>query len=140
MSFMRNLMDFGKLLFLINRGIRREVEKRLGKDITFLEFKTLIVLCKKPTTQKELNEILGLTKGTVSKTIRSLEAKGLLRRRRVGRGYSIEVTEKGRILIGEFEKIKKEIEEILFEGFTDEEKRNLLYLLEKIVENLEGKR
>jgi len=133
-------MDFGKLLFLINRGIRREVEKRLGNDITFLEFKTLIVLCKKPTTQKELNEILGLTKGTVSKTIRSLEAKGLLRRRRVGRGYSIEVTEKGRILIGEFEKIKKEIEEILFEGFTDEEKRNLLYLLEKIVENLEGKR
>jgi len=140
MSFMGNLMDFGKLLFLINRGIRREVEKRLGNDITFLEFKTLLVLCKKPTTQKELNEILGLTKGTVSKTIRSLEAKGLLRRRRVGRGYSIEVTEKGRILIGEFEKIKKEIEEILFEGFTDEEKRNLLYLLEKIVENLEGKR
>jgi len=140
MSFMRNLMDFGKLLFLINRGIRREVEKRLGNDITFLEFKTLIVLCKKPTTQKELNEILGLTKGTISKTIRSLEAKGLLRRRRIGRRYSIEVTDKGRLLIDEFEKIKKEIEENLFEGFTDEEKRNLLYLLEKIVKNLEGKR
>lgn len=129
-------MDVGKLLFMIHWNKKKAIEKRLPQNITPLEFKVMFILCKKNSTQKELGDKLGLTKGTVSKTVSSLEDKGFIKRVRGGRSCSIKLTEKGKSLRKKMEEIHVELEEIMFKNFSDKEKTELIRLLSKILKNL----
>ncbi len=69
--------------------------------------------------------------------MRSLEKKGFVTRRRVGRKYRVEITEEGKAVIKKFEKIASEIDGILMKDFSEEEKQILQNLLKKMLRNLE---
>jgi|GEM_PF-2652640 DNA-binding MarR family transcriptional regulator len=130
-------MDIGKTLFMILRDIKKLVMRNLSGEVTFLEFKCLKIVYQNPITQKEIIEETGMTKGTVSKALRSLEERGFVTRRRVGREYRVEITEEGKAVMRKFEKIASEINEILLKNFTEDEKQTLQTLLKKMLRNLE---
>ncbi|NOY11223.1 MAG: MarR family transcriptional regulator [Archaeoglobi archaeon] len=130
-------MDVLKQLFLLNKNLRRIVERRLEGRLTFLEFKFLRLICSGRKSQKELVELTGMTKGTVSKVLSSLEERGLIVRVRKGKGFEVEVTESGRRLMEEFDPLTDEIQRILLRGFSEEEVRVIEDLFRRMVRNLE---
>ncbi|ADC66037.1 transcriptional regulator, MarR family [Ferroglobus placidus DSM 10642] len=130
-------MDIAKILFLILRSVKRQVMERLSGELTFLEFKCLKIVYGGKATQKEIVEETGLTKGTVSKALKSLEEKGLITRKRDGREYVIHLTEEGKAMIKKLERIASEINEKMLRGFEREEVKILERLLERILRNLE---
>ncbi|AGK60835.1 Transcriptional regulator [Archaeoglobus sulfaticallidus PM70-1] len=130
-------MDIGKILFMILQNIKKLVMRNLSGELTFLEFKCLKIIYQNPITQKEIIEETGMTKGTVSKALRSLEERGFVTRRRVGREYRVEITEEGKAVMRKFEKIASEINEILLKNFTEDEKQTLQTLLKKMLRNLD---
>ncbi len=130
-------MDIGKLLFMIVWRKRKFIEKLLPNDLTPLEFKVLAILCKKgPASQKEIQDLLGLTKGTVSKVVKSLESKGYIRRTRKGKSYTVELTEAGREKEKTVDEIARKVNEKIFRDFSEDERRELTRLLNKVLENL----
>ncbi|AKG92479.1 Winged helix DNA-binding domain [Geoglobus ahangari] len=130
-------MDVLKQLFLLNKNLRRIVERRLEGRLTFLEFKFLRLIFSGRKSQKELVELTGMTKGTVSKVLSSLEERGLIVRVRKGKGFEVEVTESGRRLMEEFDTLTDEIQRILLRGFSEEEVRVIEDLFRRMVRNLE---
>lgn len=130
-------MDVLKQLFLINKNLRRIVEGKLGGKLTFLEFKFLRLVYFGGKTQKELVELTGMTKGTVSKVLSSLEGKGLVVRVRRGRNLSVEITERGRNLMKEFDCLAEEIQKTLLRGFNEEDVERLDEFLRRMAKNLE---
>ncbi len=130
-------MDISKLLFMILRNIKKFVMKNLSGELTFLEFKCLKIAYMKPITQKEIVEKTGLTKGTISKTLKSLEEKGLIVRKRKGKEYKVELTESGYEMIKKFEKIASKIDEILLKDFDERERKTLKNFFERMLRNIE---
>jgi len=130
-------MDIGKTLFMILQNMKKFVMRNISGELTFLEFKCLKIAYRSPITQKEIIEETGLSKGTVSKALRSLEKKGLITRRRVGREYWVGLTDEGMAVMRKFEKIASEINEILLRDFSEEDKQNLKNLLERMLKNIE---
>ena len=130
-------MDTGKTLFKILQNIKRLVIRNLSGELTFLEFKCLKIAYTTKKKKKKMIEETGMTKGTVSKALKSLENKGFVTRRRVGREYEVRLTEKGEAVMEKFEKIASEINKTLLNGFTEHEKLTLHTLLEKMLKNLE---
>ncbi len=130
-------MDIGKLLFTIVWRKRKFIEKLLPNDLTPLEFKVLAILCRKESaSQKEIQDLLGLTKGTVSKVVRNLESKGYIRRTRRGKSYTVELTEAGREKEKTVDEIARRVNEKIFRDFSEDERRELTRLLNKVLENL----
>ena len=130
-------MDLLKQLFLVNKNLRRVVENELRGRLTFLEFKFLRLVHSGRRTQKELVELTGMTKGTVSKAISSLEEKGLIVRVRRGKGFEVEVTEQGRELMEEFDSLMGKIQRALLRDFSEEEVEKLDEFFRRMVKNLE---
>lgn len=130
-------MDLLKQLFLVNKNLRRVVENELRGRLTFLEFKFLRLVHSGRRTQKELVELTGMTKGTVSKAISSLEEKGLIVRVRRGKGFEVEVTEQGRALMEEFDSLMGKIQRALLRDFSEEEVEKLDEFFRRMVKNLE---
>ncbi|WP_457590428.1 MarR family winged helix-turn-helix transcriptional regulator [Geoglobus sp.] len=130
-------MDLLKQLFLVNKNLRRVVENELRGRLTFLEFKFLRLVHSGRRTQKELVELTGMTKGTVSKVISSLEEKGLIVRVRRGKGFEVEVTEQGRELMEEFDSLMGKIQRALLRDFSEEEVEKLDEFFRRMVKNLE---
>lgn len=107
------------------------------------EFPMLFKLIKKGDgkTQKEICEILYISKSTTSKIIDSLEKKGYLRReqdpkdRRCSRIY---LTDRKEDIEGLIREIDLKAEEKMLKGFDQSEIEQLRRYLERILENLEG--
>ncbi len=91
-------------------------------------------------SQKELSEILHVAPATMTATIKKMESLELIYRerdphdKRISRVY---ISSKGRNMARESMKVFERINEDCFGNFTEEEKKNLQLLLEKIRRNLE---
>ena len=117
--------------------MRKAFEERLEElGVTFLEFKALVHL-KGAKTQGNLLREMNVSKSTVSKVLSSLERKGIVRRERRGRVYSVKLTDKGLEMLKAIEKAGKELEEGMFSEMSSQEKSNFLLLLEKAIKGLE---
>lgn len=118
--------------------VMRKVFERQLEDIgvSFMEFKALMHI-QRVNSQSELIKEMGVSKGTASKVLKSLEAKGLVERKRVMRGYTVELTEKGKEVLEEIRKEGKKVEEIMLSKMNEEEKSLLINLLKKAIESME---
>jgi len=91
-------------------------------------------------TQKEIAEALGLRPPTVTVILRRMERNGLVRRETDPedlRAVRVYLTERGRNLQKEVERIHRALEKECFFGFTQKERRRLHEFLIRIRENLE---
>ncbi len=120
--------------------IRSELEPY---DFNRGEFPLLFKLIKKGdgVTQKEICEMLYISKSTTSKIIKRLVEKGYLRKekdpddKRASRIFLTEKKDKIEDLIKE---IDQKAENKILEGFDKEEKEELRSYLERILDNLDS--
>jgi len=98
-----------------------------------------ILFEKDGITQKEILEQLRVTKATISKTISRMVAKGFLmvkkdpNDKRITRVF---LTEKGRKVEKDLEKIKLEMADAILVNFSEKEKKDFENLLKKVRKNL----
>lgn len=90
-------------------------------------------------SQEELARIHCIDKGAVAKSIKDMMEKGYIRREQNPvdkRAYCLYPLEKAEIICREGKKNTEEIERILMDGLTDEERETFKALLEKVADNM----
>lgn len=93
-------------------------------------------------TQRELSNVVGTMEPTTLTAIKSMEAKGLVRRHRNSadaRKINIFLTDRGRSLRKELLPIAKRVVEDAVEGFSDSERTKFLRSLKAIQANLSAR-
>lgn len=93
-------------------------------------------------TQTKLTQLLTLKSGSVSETVKKLETKGFITRRRSEadkRVMMLEITDEGRSFMQSQRRIWQAQEDIMFSGLTETEQEQLTYLLEKLLADWEAK-
>lgn len=89
--------------------------------------------------QKDIEEKFGVTRSTVSKALKGMEAKGLLRRESVSSDARLKrlvLTEEGRQISRHAAEEKQELENRIKAGLTEDEIDTLQRLLMKIADNM----
>jgi DNA-binding MarR family transcriptional regulator len=121
-------------MFAVNRAARRfealAAEVLAGDDLGFLEGLALAAIffeAPRPIKPSQLAEAFGTTRGNVSHTISSLEAKGLLQRKidpEDARAYQLALKPQGKRcalrVIAAFDKLQKEFEDEIGKAALDE--------------------
>ncbi len=90
-------------------------------------------------SQKELADSMEISTATVAVSLKKLEQGGYITREVVSddnRYNQLEITDKGREVIKESCKIFNHIDDVMFKGFSDEEKEQFDYLVKKMNQNL----
>lgn len=139
---MANGKKLGRLVKLVHLSFENGRNRFFRQyDITSSQMELLDYLAQKEqksASQKEIVEYLQLSYSTVSGLIKRLETKGYLCRTSVSkdkRANLITLTEQADQL---FERCRQHMgarDKYLLRNFTQEEKEQFLYLLEKILEN-----
>ncbi len=134
--------------FLISqiKQVQSRVFQRLLQDCGVAEFngpqgRILYVLWQKDAVPiVELSRKTGLAKNTLTAMLGRMEDAGLIERREAGcdkRQSLILLTEKSRNLQGKYDEVSRKMNEIFYQGFTEEEVRETDQRLDRILLNLE---
>ena len=139
----REEQSLGKLISIIHWQSRMYVESKLKPyNLGWGEFHVLRKLYeKRDMKQRDITDYLRITKATTSKVIHKLERDGYITRkkyRRDGRTYLVKPTRKAMKLKSRLERISREWNSILLEGFDESEKENIKHALSKMAENAKG--
>ena len=89
--------------------------------------------------QKDLERTMKLRGSSITSLLQGLERKGFISRstgNEDGRTKLVDITEKGRAVIEEVESSFQELEQLLVEGMSEEEKATFLHLLRISFNNL----
>lgn len=93
----------------------------------------------KAVYQKDIEEKFGVTRSTVSKVLKGMEAKGLLYRQNVSSDARLKqliLTEEGRQISHRASEERLELENRIKEGLSEEEVDTLRHLLMKVADNM----
>ena len=136
---------FGEILYILHKNNRKYLNDALAEyDLTLLQAMCILTIMQKnDITQKELTEILYLTKSGITKAINKLQKDGFVikeRSLRDNRKYVLKLTEKGKKIIPTLTAINDEWEEkIGLNEVDDEFIETLKDMTYKSIElNLEG--
>lgn len=141
-----NSLEIQKLLRRVGMGIKAFQDSHLlpygltnqqGRLLGFLleREEAGVLLC-----QRDVEAELGLTGPSITSLLQGLERKGFIVRRTKAtdaRSKELFVTEKGRALVEEFEKVFQDAEELVSRGFSQEERSVLVALLRRASQNME---
>ena len=89
-------------------------------------------------TMKEIGELLGKEKSTITTLVNKLEILGYIEKVKSKddkRSTFVCLTPKGRSIESSFNEISKEVQKAAYENFSPEEKKELLRLLKKLNQN-----
>ena len=135
---------FGEILYILHKNNRKYLNDALAEyDLNLLQAMCILTIHQKnDTTQKELTEMLYLTKSGITKAINKLQNEGFVIKEKSSkdnRKYVLKLTEKGKEIIPHLIAINDEWEEKI--GLTeldDEFIENLKDMTYKSIElNLE---
>lgn len=129
----------GQILSYVNRHFSKFVDKKLSEyDLTRSQAYFLLTLTRKDhISQEELCSELNMSEGTVARSMKRIEDKGLITREinpKDKRKKIIIITEKGRNKVTKIVKNNKEIEERITESLSKEEIDSLKYNLVKLIQ------
>lgn len=130
-----------KLISIIHRANMSRLEPQLKSyGIGSGQFMFLLRLyCTEGINQDELSADLGFDKATTTRALTKLEKEGFIYRKldeSDKRSKKIYITDKAQSVRTEIQKLSKEWDEKLFEGFSEEEKENMKSFLVRMVENI----
>lgn len=136
-------MEHINSIFPFVKILSERIEKRANQllqqyAVTFSQIRILMVLyyyVETSCSMKELERIFHVSQQTIAGTVSRLEKKGLIvsfSHPEDKRIKKVMITDKGRQLSVDAEKIILEMEENEFSGLTDEEQKIFLSLLQKI--------
>ena len=125
---------------MLNHGVAQN-------DITYVQSLVLLYLSNMrcqfgadhEVSQKDVEDYLLLKGSTVTRLLGRMEENGLIRRVRSQkdcRSNYLVMTEKGRDFVPVFYQILDNIEELMTEGFGQEEKETLMAMLQRVLENM----
>ncbi len=118
----------------------RQAFRRLG--LTTGQPRTLYLLQQKDgVTQKELAKLCGIEPPSMTALLYRMEEKNLIWREKTlvsggKRAFLVHLTEQGRQMAESVEQQVERMEEICLEGFSPEQRRDLLEALKRVTENL----
>lgn len=132
-----------KIHHLVNRYFSslhiQKDDKNINKSFSHVLF-YLVKNENKKICQKDIEEHLKLTKGTVSLLLKSLEDEDMIEKQQDyddKRFKYIKITKKAQDLKKELLKHNKKLNEQMTKTLTDEEKIQLNHLLDKLIINME---
>ncbi|MBI5458625.1 MarR family winged helix-turn-helix transcriptional regulator [Methanobacterium sp.] len=111
-------------------------------ELTEGQVPCLMVLSKKSgITQDDLAKMFHIDKGTIARAIRKLEEKGMVNKVQDPvnrRRYLLSLTGKGKEVVPVILRAEKKWEDILFKGFSDEERSFMIEGMNRLAENSLG--
>lgn len=109
--------------------------RRLGVGIN--DSRILIVLARRPrSTGKELADDTSLNKSVVSRSLRVLRAKGLVRIEPADGRLEVELTSAGRDMHDRVSGVALDREGLMLKGFSTQEKQHLIGYLHRMLKNV----
>ena len=121
----------------VSTRIAEQYRKRFALKTT--EWRIMAVLGDSgPTTQRELSQATLMDKVPVNRACKTLEARGLARRKpnaNDGRSHLLELTTEGRAVHSGIMPLALKIEDELFSVLTEEERRLMREMLVRLREN-----
>ena len=136
-------METGKVINRISNRLRRrsaalqETLGMSGAQGNILNF-ILVEGQKHSIYQKDIEEKFCVTRSTVSKVLKGMESKGLLRRESVSSDARLKrlvLTEEGREINANASVERIELENRIRNGLSDEEFHTLMHLLKRVADN-----
>lgn len=130
-----------KITKLLNCNLTKELESlgltaQQGRVLLFIGGLTY---CKKEHIhQKDIEEMLELSKSTVSGLVDRLEEKELIIRIPQSNSCNIVLTEKAISILKEIEKNRADHRASVLQNISEEEKATLINILNKIIDNMKG--
>lgn len=146
----REVPDVGRLLGMIHNGMHRsrakdarfkEIEGMTGKNGWIIGY--LSHNQDRPVYQKDLEKAFNVTRSTASKVLTLMEKKGFIKRQSVeqdARLKQIVLTEDALKIAETMRQGCVEMEAKLTDGFSEEEKEQLIGYLNRILDNLNMER
>lgn len=138
-----NTPDIGFYIKRINDLLEKRANNALrSSGLTLMQMAFLMTLQDAPEgqrTMKELEGHFGVAQSTVAGIVSRLEHKNLVESTRDSsdkRIKRVHITQKGETCCEESKGHRKDVESVLLEGFSQEEKKQFAALLEKAEENL----
>lgn len=128
----------------IMRSRHRLIERSLSEiGIHSSQHFALMYLSDHPgaVSQVQLAELLNVTPASVARTIKSLEAGGYILRSDAaddGRRNEITITDKGRCVVETSRAVFDRINELAFDGFSEEELAMLERFQKKMIRNIDS--
>lgn len=134
--------DVTHRMIMTNQMHQRMMEKNLeGTGIHRAQHRLLMTLSNHCfVSQIELARHLGVTAATIAVSLKSMEREKLICRRAKkedNRANFIEITEKGRHIIEESKEYFDMVDEQMYQGFSQEERKQLAEFLDRIYANME---
>ncbi|WP_020671684.1 MarR family winged helix-turn-helix transcriptional regulator [Amycolatopsis nigrescens] len=127
----------GFLLVVAGRAAQRRLESGLAEHgLTLRHLGALGHLSRNPElSYSDLARRSGVTAQSMHATVRALEELGAVRRRHEGHGHParLEVTGKGRDLLGAAGRLAEKLDEDLLAGLTPEQRAEFRRLLQALV-------
>ena len=127
--------DAGLVCDMLRRFAENVKTGSNGRIISFLAENENEVIC-----QKDIEKEFGITRSTASRVVSLMERKGLVERKAVhhdARLKRVVLTDHSRMISQALNKVGRMIDQKLLNGFSDEEKEQLLSYLERMGNNLE---
>ena len=133
------MVSFMKYVSVTSRCSAEYRNDRLADvGIVGLQYSYILNICRNPgTSQEELSHLIHVNKSNVTRQLASLEENGFIERlqsptdKRVTLVYP---TQKARDVLPEVQRVLREWNEYLTEGFTDEERETLSRLMQRVTE------
>ncbi len=143
---LQNLIDlFLKILHLYSVIERKPKDYGTGDLLYFTEIHTITVVAKnREINITQLAEIMGVTKGAISQTIRKLVNKNLIVKTNITnrKEVNLKLSEKGRIVLKGQESFQNEIftfAGMLYEKARPEDRDTVRRLFHAIAENMQNR-
>jgi DNA-binding MarR family transcriptional regulator len=142
---LKNLIDlFLKILHLYSVINRKPKDYGTGDLLYLTEIHTIIVVAaNEEINMTKLAEIMGVTKGAISQTIRKLVNKSLIIKQNAGSNkqeFNLRLSEKGKTVLKGQDSMQKEIfafAETLYKGAEPHDREMVLKLFSAISANME---
>ena len=138
-------INTGRLIHILsNQMKRRNASEAVGDDgLTTMQKHVLkhilLETMHREVYQKDIEEEFCVTRSTVSKVLKGMESKGLLRRESVfsdARLKRLVLTEEGREINANAAVERIELENRIRNGLSDEEFHTLMHLLKRVADNM----
>lgn len=135
--------DYGKFIHMLSRRIKYLADENLVKqNMTLEQVKIMRFLTESKEEnifQKDIEKYFEIKRSTVTSILQTMEKKDLIIRiedEKDARMKKVILTEKGKLLSRELKDFINHLHGIIVEDFSDEDKKNFLYLLKKAIHNV----
>ena len=136
--------EIARLQRCVDRHLRRYVEKQVDQTGVYREQHMMLMWlgCHPGATQAQVAKGRDISPAAATNALQKLEKEGYIERQadeKDSRANHVQITDKGQQVIAQSKQIFQEIDDTIYEGFSEEELLKLQSFYERILHNLKNK-